>query len=85
MLADVCREIDAVLCFTNAGEGRIGGDGDWRDEGDDAPVVARVGACVEHVRTRHAGDGVTNGVDDLGAPALGEIGYTLDELHGRTV
>ncbi len=50
MFAGVRREVDALLRLADAGEGGIGHDIDGRDEGDDAPVVAGVGAGIEDVR-----------------------------------
>jgi len=84
MLAGVGGEIYVRSGGRNAREGRIGDRVDRRDEGDDAAVVTRVGARVEDVCPRHAGDGVADGGDDLGAAALTEVRNALDELHERS-
>ena len=51
------------------------------DERDDGAVVRRVGRDVEHRDALDGGDRVTDGGDDLGTAAFGEIRNALDELH----
>jgi hypothetical protein len=55
--------------------------GNVDDEGDDAVIVRRVGGDVEDSDAVDAGDGVTDGGDDLGTTAFGEIRDALDEFH----
>ena len=81
VLTGVRGEIDALLRLADARERRVDNDVDRRDECDDAAIVAGVGAGIEDMRARHRRDGVTDGANDLGSPAFGEVGNALDELH----
>jgi hypothetical protein len=85
MLAGVLREVDALLRDADPRERGVHGGVDGRDEGDHAAVVRHVGRDVEHDRALDAGDGVTDGGDDLGAASLGEVRNAFDELHAGIV
>jgi hypothetical protein len=81
MLAAVGAKVDVPVRFANAGKCGVSDDVDRRDEGDDAAVVARVGAGVEDVYARNTGDGVANGVDDFGSAAFREVRNAFDQFH----
>src|SRR5215210_6029430 len=81
MLTGVRGEVYPVYGLSDAGKSRFGDDLHRRDEGDDAAVVARVGAGVEQVGAGHGGDRVANRGNDLWSAPLGEVRDALDELH----
>ncbi len=74
-------EVDEPGGRGDAGEGGLRGRLVGTHEGDHAAVVDGVALAVEHVHSVDRGDGGDDLVDDLGAPALGEVGHALDERH----
>ncbi len=47
---------------------------------DDGAVVVRVALAVEQYDAAHRGDGGDDGVNDVAATTLAEVGDTFDEL-----
>jgi hypothetical protein len=76
-------QVDVLVRLANAGECGVDNDVYGGDEGDDAAIVAGVGAGVEDVCFRDVRNGIPNGVYNFGATAFRKIGYALDQFHCR--
>ena len=81
VLTLVRGEVDELLRLGDAAESGLDGHVGRCDERDDRPVVAGVRRHIEDRDPRCGRDRVPDGVDDLGAATLGEVGDALDESH----
>ena len=83
MLARVVIEVDQLARRADSRERSVDGLLDGRDERDDGTIVREIRGRIENRDTLDGSDGVTNSGNNLGPPALGEIGNALDETHRR--